>query len=81
MQETAISLQFVPGMRFLTFDFARYAMSGTDMGHATRCPVLTQAMPLRLRYAMSGTDAGHAATRLLLLLATRGNSAPCSRFS
>eukprot|EP00961_Rhodomonas_salina_P263116 3555647-Rhodomonas_salina.2 len=29
-----LSLQSVPGVRFLVFDFGVYAMSGTDAAHA-----------------------------------------------
>eukprot|EP00961_Rhodomonas_salina_P016917 227705-Rhodomonas_salina.2 len=53
VQEHAISVQFVPGMRFLVLDFgvyqirARYAMSGTCIAYAAAC--------LPARYAMSGT--------------------------
>eukprot|EP00961_Rhodomonas_salina_P096698 1300566-Rhodomonas_salina.2 len=45
----------------------RYAMSGTCVGCATRCPVLMKAQQLcdthRLCYAMSGTEMRYAATR------------------
>eukprot|EP00961_Rhodomonas_salina_P151488 2039199-Rhodomonas_salina.1 len=74
VQETAISVQFVPGMRFLAFGFGVYAP-------ATPSPVLTSGMVvlgsdenapatggagvnkgllLRLRYGMCGTEIGSA---------------------
>eukprot|EP00961_Rhodomonas_salina_P132936 1789386-Rhodomonas_salina.1 len=58
LQETAISVQFVRGMRFLVIELAVYPISGTDVVYgAMRCawrtaPVLTK----RMVRASHGTD-------------------------
>eukprot|EP00961_Rhodomonas_salina_P134174 1804805-Rhodomonas_salina.2 len=39
-----------------------YAVSGTDLAYALRCPVLTLSIVLRACYAISGTDLAYRAT-------------------
>eukprot|EP00961_Rhodomonas_salina_P029957 403653-Rhodomonas_salina.4 len=56
VRETAFSVQIVPGTRCLVFEFAVYAMPGTDLAYGA-C-----AICLRGCYAMPGTDLSYAPT-------------------
>eukprot|EP00961_Rhodomonas_salina_P086892 1168676-Rhodomonas_salina.1 len=69
MQENTISVQFVPGMRFLVFDFGVYVMCGTvamllcgaEMGHA----ICSRSVPRRLSILSFCTETGYADALIL----------------
>eukprot|EP00961_Rhodomonas_salina_P032802 442051-Rhodomonas_salina.4 len=52
MQENAFLVQMVRRLCFLVFDFAVYAMSGTDIPYRTICLRACYAMPVAVTEAM-----------------------------
>eukprot|EP00961_Rhodomonas_salina_P079229 1065092-Rhodomonas_salina.2 len=63
VQETTISVQFVPGMRFLVFDFRVYAKSRTDIAYGAASGGGLDAGSLK-QYFRCGTGIAYAASCL-----------------